>query len=150
MFYVTVDKVPGYRIVQVLGTVSGSSIRAKHIGRDLMAGLKSIVGGELKGYTELLAESRSEAVKRMLKEAEKLGADGVVAVRFGTSSIMQGAAEMLAYGTAVKLAPETGAQAVPQQSYAPQQPQQQPYAPQNPPPPQGGGWPQGGGYPQGR
>ena len=145
MFYVTVDKVPGYRIVQVLGTVSGSSIRAKHIGRDIMAGLKSIVGGELKGYTELLAESRAEAVKRMLKEAEKLGADGVVAVRFSTSSIMQGAAEMLAYGTAVKLAPEAGTQAAPQQP-------QQPYAPQqNPPPPQGGGWPQGGGYyPQGR
>jgi uncharacterized protein YbjQ (UPF0145 family) len=95
--------IPGKQIVQFFGVVSGSTVRAKHIGRDLMAGLKNIVGGELKGYTELLHEAREDAIQRMTQQAESLGANAVVNVRFSTSSIAQGAAELFAYGTAVKV-----------------------------------------------
>ncbi len=91
----------GYRISKQLGLVSGSTVRAKHIGRDFMAGLKNIVGGELKGYTELMSEAREEAYLRMLEEAKKMGANGVINVRFSTASITQGASELLVYGTAV-------------------------------------------------
>ena len=97
------EEVPGRRIVQFYGVVSGSTVRAKHIGRDFMAGLKNIVGGELKGYTELLHEARADAIARMIQEAESLGANAVVNVRFSTSSVAQGAAELFAYGTAVKV-----------------------------------------------
>jgi uncharacterized protein YbjQ (UPF0145 family) len=90
-------------IVQFFGVVSGSTVRAKHIGRDLMAGLKNIVGGELKGYTELLHEAREDALQRMTQQAESLGANAVVNVRFSTSSVAQGAAELFAYGTAVRV-----------------------------------------------
>jgi uncharacterized protein YbjQ (UPF0145 family) len=83
--------------------VSGSTVRAKHIGRDLMAGLKNIVGGELKGYTELLQEARQEAVDRMIQQAQSVGANAIVNVRFSTSNITQGAAELFAYGTAVRV-----------------------------------------------
>jgi uncharacterized protein YbjQ (UPF0145 family) len=97
------ETVPGKTVVQFLGLVQGSTVRAKHIGRDLMAGLKNIVGGELKGYTELLNDARNEALERMLRQAEQLGANAVVNVRFTTSSVSQGAAELFAYGTAVKV-----------------------------------------------
>jgi len=97
------ETVPGKRIVQFYGVVSGSTVRAKHIGRDLMAGLKNIIGGELKGYTELLQEARNDALERMTQQAESLGANAVVNVRFSTSSIAQGAAELFAYGTAVRV-----------------------------------------------
>jgi uncharacterized protein YbjQ (UPF0145 family) len=97
------ETVPGKRIVQFYGVVSGSTVRAKHIGRDLMAGLKNIIGGELRGYTELLQEARNDALERMTQQAESLGANAIVNVRFSTSSIAQGAAELFAYGTAVRV-----------------------------------------------
>ncbi len=97
----TTEKIPGYRIRKVLGVVSGSVVRARNIGRDFMAGLKNIVGGEVSEYTELLAQSRDEALKRMVKKAKELGANAVVGVRYGTSAVMSGAAEVFAYGTAV-------------------------------------------------
>jgi uncharacterized protein YbjQ (UPF0145 family) len=93
--------IPGKTIVDFHGVVSGSTVRAKHIGRDIMAGLKNVVGGELKGYTELLEESRQEALRRMIRQAEDRGANAVVNVRFATSSVAQGAAELFAYGSAV-------------------------------------------------
>lgn len=95
------EQVPGYTVVEHLGLVQGNTIRAKHIGRDIMAGLKSVVGGELRGYTELLSEAREEATERMLEHARQLGANAVINVRFSTSSVMQGAAELFVYGTAV-------------------------------------------------
>jgi len=95
--------VPGHRIVKHLGLVQGSSVRAKHVGRDFMAGLKNIFGGELKGYTELLQESRQEAVERMQEQARAVGANAVLNIRFSTSSVTAGAAELFAYGTAVVL-----------------------------------------------
>lgn len=97
------ETIPGRRIVEFYGVVSGNTVRAKHIGRDLMAGLKNIVGGELKGYTELLQDSRTEATNRMVEQARSMGANAVVNVRFATSSIAQGAAELFAYGTAVRI-----------------------------------------------
>ncbi len=103
MILTNTETVPGRRIVEFYGVVTGSTVRAKHIGRDIMAGLKNIVGGELKGYTELLQEARQEALDRMTKQAQALGANAVVNVRFSTSSIAQGAAELFAYGTAVRV-----------------------------------------------
>ncbi len=97
------ETVPGKTIVEFYGVVSGNTVRAKHVGRDLMAGLKNIVGGELKGYTELLQESRREATQRMVEQAQSMGANAVVNLRFATSSVAQGAAELFAYGTAVKV-----------------------------------------------
>jgi len=97
------ETIPGKNITRFYGVVSGSTVRAKHIGRDLMAGLKNLVGGELKGYTELLHEARDDAIQRMVQEAESLGANAVVNVRFSTSSVAQGAAELFAYGTAVQV-----------------------------------------------
>lgn len=96
-----VETIPGKEIVEFLGLVQGSTVRAKHVGRDIMASLKNIVGGELKGYTELLNDARSQATERMLEQAKQLGANAVVNVRFSTSSISQGASELFAYGTAV-------------------------------------------------
>jgi len=97
------ETVPGRRIIEHYGLVSGSTVRAKHVGRDIAASLKNIVGGELKGYTELLRESRAEAVARMVEQARACGANAVVNIRFSTSSITQGAAELYAYGTAVRV-----------------------------------------------
>jgi len=97
----TLPSIPGKEIVEHYGLVSGSTVRAKHVGRDLMAGLKNLVGGELVGYTELLQESRNEAVDRMVAEAQQLGANAVVNVRYATSAVAPGAAELFAYGTAV-------------------------------------------------
>lgn len=103
MILTNVETVPGKRIVEHYGLVQGSTIRAKHIGRDIMASLKNLVGGELKGYTELLMESRAQATERMVAQAQELGANAIVNVRFATSSVAQGAAELLAYGTAVRV-----------------------------------------------
>jgi uncharacterized protein YbjQ (UPF0145 family) len=97
------EDIPGREIVEFYGIVTGSTVRAKHIGRDIMAGLKNIVGGELKGYTELLGDAREEALARMTQQAESVGANAVVNVRFATSSVAQGAAELFAYGTAVQV-----------------------------------------------
>ncbi len=105
MIVVTLPEVPGYRIVKVLGIVKGSTVRAKHIGKDILAGLRQIVGGEIKEYTEMLAEARAEAERRMIEEAERLGANAIVNVRYATSSVMTNAAEILAYGTAVWVEP---------------------------------------------
>ena len=103
MIIVTTEQVPGHTVVEALGVVRGSSIRAKHVGKDIVAGLRSIVGGEVKEYTEMLIETRNESLRRMSAMAEKMGADAVINVRFTTSQVMAGAAELLAYGTAVKL-----------------------------------------------
>ncbi len=103
MIYVTTETISGKTIIETLGVVRGSTVRARNIGRDIFAGLKNIVGGEISEYTKLLADSREQALKRMLDDASRIGADAVVNVRFTTSQVMQGAAEMLAYGTAVKL-----------------------------------------------
>jgi uncharacterized protein YbjQ (UPF0145 family) len=103
MIITNIETVPGKTIVEHFGLVSGSTIRAKHVGRDLMAGLKNLVGGELKGYTQLLHESRQQALERMIEQARQLGANAVVNVRFSTSSVAQGAAELYAYGTAVHI-----------------------------------------------
>ncbi len=98
-----IESIPGKRIVDFYGVVTGNTVRAKHIGRDIMAGLKNVIGGELKGYTELLQDSRREATERMVEQAQSMGANAVVNVRFATSSISQGAAELFAYGTAVRV-----------------------------------------------
>ena len=97
------QEIPGKTIVEFYGVVSGSTVRAKHIGRDIAAGLKNVVGGELRGYTELLQEARGEAIRRMSYQAEEQGANAIVNVRFATSSVAQGAAELFAYGTAVRV-----------------------------------------------
>ncbi len=99
----TTDFISGREVVEVIDIVRGSTVRARHIGRDIMAGLRNIVGGEITEYTKLLADSREEALGRMLADAERIGADAVINVRFMTSMVMQNAAEILAYGTAVKL-----------------------------------------------
>lgn len=97
------EEIPGRTIREFYGVVTGSTVRAKHIGRDFMASLKNLVGGELKGYTELLHEARQEALDRMSEQAKSVGANAVVNVRFSTSSVAQGAAELFAYGTAVRV-----------------------------------------------
>ncbi len=103
MLLSNLEIVPGRKITKHLGLVQGSTVRSKHIGRDIMAGFKNVLGGELKGYTELLQESREEATQRMVAQAEAVGANAVLNIRFSTSSISQGAAELFAYGTAVVL-----------------------------------------------
>ncbi|HCN18425.1 MAG: YbjQ family protein [Psychrobacter sp.] len=105
------EHLPNYQITERLDVVYGSTVRSKHVGKDLFAGLKNIVGGELTAYTELLEESRQEAIDRMIIKAEALGADAIVGLRFSTSSIAQGASELFVYGTAVKAVPMS------QQSY---------------------------------
>ncbi len=101
MLISNIEIIPGKKITDHLGLVQGSTVRAKHAGRDIMAGFKNLVGGELKGYTELLQESRQEAVNRMCEQAKAIGANAVINVRFSTSAIAAGASEILAYGTAV-------------------------------------------------
>ena len=98
-----VETVPGKTIEVHYGLVSGSTVQAKHVGRDIMAGLKNLVGGELKGYTELLKDARERATERMIAQAQELGANAIVNVRYSTSSVAQGAAEIYVYGTAVKV-----------------------------------------------
>ena len=99
----TTENPPDIAIAESIGLVRGNTIRARHVGNDIMAGLKSIVGGEIGEYTKMLAESREQALDRMIAEAESLGADAIVGVRFATSPVMAGAAELLAFGTAVRL-----------------------------------------------
>ncbi|MFZ5898741.1 MAG: YbjQ family protein [Bacillota bacterium] len=101
MIVTTSSTIAGKNVVKTLGLVTGSVIRSRHIGKDIIAGLRNVVGGEIKEYTELMADARQEAVKRMTSEAEKLGANAVVDVRFATAQVMSMAAEILAYGTAV-------------------------------------------------
>ena len=103
MKVVSIENVPGCEIAEVLGLVKGEVVESKHMGRDFMAGMKTLVGGEIKGYTEMIREARQIATDRMVEEAEKLGADAIVGVRYGSSAVMQGAAEVMVYGTAVKL-----------------------------------------------
>ena len=103
MLVTTIDRIPGHEISEVLGLVQGSTIRARHLGRDIMAGLRNVVGGEIKDYAQMLTEARQLAIQRMVKEAERLGADAILGVRLATAQTMAGAAEVLAYGTAVRL-----------------------------------------------
>lgn len=103
MIITNIETVPGKEIVEHYGLVTGSTVRAKHVGRDLMASLKNIVGGELKGYTELLEDARNQARERMIEQARELGANAIINVRFNTSSIAQGASELYIYGTAVRV-----------------------------------------------
>lgn len=99
----TTEEIPGKKVVKILGVARGSTVRARNIGRDIGAGFKNLVGGEIKTYTEMTAQARDEAFNRMVNQAIKLGADAVVGIRFMTSMVIQGASEMLAYGTAVKI-----------------------------------------------
>ena len=108
MILVNTETVYGKKLTEHFGVVSGSTVRAKHMGRDIMAGFKNIVGGELKGYTELLQEARIEATDRMIKQAESMGANAIVNIRYATSSVTQGASEIYVYGTAVKVEDELG------------------------------------------
>ena len=103
MKLVSIDYIPGYEIEEALGLVKGQTVQSKNVGRDFMAGLKTIVGGEIAGYTEMIMSARQIATKRMVDEAENLGADAIISVRYGSSQVMNGAAEIIAYGTAVKL-----------------------------------------------
>lgn len=103
MIISTTGNVPGYKVKETLGIVKGNTVRARHMGRDILAGLRNIVGGEITDYTKLLAESREQSLDRMIERASELGADAIIGIRFMTSSVMQGAAELLAYGTAVRL-----------------------------------------------
>lgn len=103
MIIVTTENIPGKKVVELLGLVRGNSVRVRHIGRDIIAGLRTIIGGEVSEYTKMLAETREQALDRMTEEAIKLDADAIVNVRFTTSYIMKAAAELLAYGTAVKI-----------------------------------------------
>jgi uncharacterized protein YbjQ (UPF0145 family) len=102
----TTDRLPGFKVVQSLGLVRGNSVRTRHVGKDILAVFKHLVGGEISEYTQMLAQSREQALDRMLEQAAALGADAVVGLRLTTSTVMQGAAEMLAYGTAVKIEAE--------------------------------------------
>jgi len=106
MILVTTGEVPGKRITKICGLVRGNTIRARHVGRDIKAALRNLVGGEIRDYTKMMAESREQAIDRMIEEAEGLGANAIVNVRFTTSMIMQSASEILAYGTAVKVEQE--------------------------------------------
>ncbi len=99
----TTAEIPGKQVSQILGIVKGSTIRARHVGRDIAAGFKNLIGGEIKSYTTMISQSREEAFNRMVNDAKDQGADAIITVRFVTSMVMQGAAEILAYGTAVKL-----------------------------------------------
>ena len=104
MLLLNIDYEPGREIAEALGIVKGTTVQSKNFGRDFMAGMKTLVGGEIVGYTEMLTEARQIAMKRMVDEAQALNADAVINIRFSSSSIMQGAAEVVAYGTAVRLA----------------------------------------------
>lgn len=103
MIITTTDFVPEREIVEIIDIARGSTVRARHIGRDIVAGLKQVIGGEITEYTKLMADAREQAIDRMMADAERIGADAVINVRFTTSAVMQSASEILAYGTAVKL-----------------------------------------------
>ncbi|MCI8568448.1 MAG: YbjQ family protein [Bacilli bacterium] len=103
MKLVNIDYIPGYEIKEALGVVKGQVVQSKNIGKDFMAGMKTIVGGEISSYTEMIATARQIATKRMVDDAENLGADAIINIRYGSSSVMNGAAEIIVYGTAVKI-----------------------------------------------
>jgi len=103
MIIVNTDYIPGHEITETLGLAQGNIVQSKHVGRDFMAGLKTVIGGEIKGYTEMLTEARIIAHQRMVQEAKELGADAIINVRYTTSQVMQGSSELLAYGTAVRI-----------------------------------------------
>ena len=103
MLLLNIDYVPGREVVEALGMAKGTVVQSKHFGRDFMAGMKTLVGGEITGYTEMLIEARQIATKRMVDDAERMGADAIIGIHYTSSTVMQGAAEVLAYGTAVKL-----------------------------------------------
>ncbi|ACK41753.1 MULTISPECIES: YbjQ family protein [Dictyoglomus] len=103
MIITTTDYIPGYEVSEILGIARGSTARARNVGKDILASFRNLVGGEVVEYTKLIGEAREQALDRMIEEAKRLGADAVIGVRFGTTQIMQGVAEILAYGTAVKL-----------------------------------------------
>ena len=103
MLITNIEEIPGKKIMEHYGLVAGSTVRAKHAGRDIMASLKNFIGGELKGYTELLNDARKQAKERMVQQAQEMGANAIVNVRFNTSSVAQGASELYIYGTAVKV-----------------------------------------------
>ena len=102
MMVTTIENIPGREVKEVLGVVFGSCVQTKHIGKDLGAGLRSVIGGEAKGYTELMEEARRTAMQRMIKDAKKLGADAIIGMRYATAQTMAGAAEIIAFGTAIK------------------------------------------------
>ena len=106
MIVVNTDFIPGYRITETLGLALGNTVRAKHIGKDILAGLRTVVGGEISEYSEMLMEARQKSMERMIEHAKQMQADAVINVRFTTSEIMQGTAEMLSYGTAVRVVKE--------------------------------------------
>lgn len=103
MYLSTTYDIAGFEIAETLDIVRGSTVRARHLGRDIMAGLKNVVGGEIRSYTELMSDAREQAIERMIMDAEDLGADAIVGVRFMTAAVMSGASEILAFGTAVRL-----------------------------------------------
>ncbi|MCI5083637.1 MAG: YbjQ family protein [Saprospiraceae bacterium] len=103
MLISTTENIPGYEIVEVLDIARGSTVRARNLGRDIFAGLKNIVGGEISEYTRLMADAREQAIDRMIADAERIGADAIINVRFTTAMVMQGCSEILAYGTAVRI-----------------------------------------------
>ena len=105
MILTTSDAVPGYRVVRTVGLVRGNTVRARHVGQDIVAGLKNIIGGEISQYAKLVAETREQSIDRMMEDANRQGANAIVAVRFSTTVLMQGSAELLAYGTAVIVEP---------------------------------------------
>lgn len=105
MIVATTENIPGHRVVKVLGLARGNTIRARHLGKDIMAGFRNVVGGEISEYTKLMGEAREQALDRMVEEAEGLGANAIVMSRFSTAQVMSGAAELLAYGTAVVVEP---------------------------------------------
>ena len=106
MLITTQDEFADYEIIETLGLVRGNTIRSRHVGKDILAGLRNLIGGEITEYTKMLAESREQAIDRMIAEAQSKNANGIVAMRFATSPVMQGSAELLAYGTAVELKPK--------------------------------------------
>lgn len=106
MILVNIDHIPGRKIEKTLGIVKGSTVHSKHLGKDILAGLRTLVGGEIEEYTQMLEEARKIAVSRMVKNAEELGADAIINIRFASASVMQSAAEIMAYGTAVKTTEE--------------------------------------------
>ncbi len=106
MIHITTDRIPGKRVVKVIGLVRGNTIRSRHLGKDILAVFKNVVGGEIEEYTKMMGEAREQAIDRMLAEAKALGANGVIGVRFSTSMMMSAASEIMAYGTAVHLQDE--------------------------------------------
>ena len=141
MLLSNLEQIPGHRVLRHIGLVSGNTIRAKHVGRDIMATLKNIVGGEIRGYTELLTEARNEAIQRMIQQAQQCGANAVVNIRLSTSAVMAGAAELFAYGTGVVVEPLAGSGTEPAVAKPPEPPVASPPAPpavSPPEPPQQG------------